>query len=460
MFLFRSLFKSSRSNASIHSIESTQSLPISDSEQFPFPVNARLVKKSQHHSPPKQLPDSGASVKEVRYFLYTLLTSDHHRCAAEYPEWVLETCMRFSGNGYDLRNYSEQQLMQLCPITATAVGIETKKHKPGCFVPTRARNMIGEVISRYVMCRKRKETQIKDVHRGWQQSQEKLHRHSTAFESPARAGYAQSMLNMPTSVSRPTSPVVSLSYAPNYGLPATTGPINNLYIPRRPSGLRTSTTSTMESVHGANVLPHHAATHANTSKHRRASSMDQAYRAPDKGRQDSAFSNNALDKQAVGRSARGVLEPSFPRLNIAPVRTSLDIAALRPAPSNTATPSTSASPDRLRVASQMARSASLDFDLSSTASAAAKGFKLDDKTAVPIMARTRGDILANNEEEEAKLDPLEVLEAEYARLVAEDRGRRTRERVSEGGIGTPWKGNGAPEQWPGQFSGRRTYRDI
>jgi hypothetical protein len=62
----------------------------------------------------------------------------------------LETCIGFNGNGHDLRNYTEQQLMNLCPITADALGIESRTHKRGSFVPMQARADIGRVIVQYV----------------------------------------------------------------------------------------------------------------------------------------------------------------------------------------------------------------------------------------------------------------------------------------------------------------------
>jgi hypothetical protein len=75
----------------------------------------------------------------------------------------LETCIGFNGNGHDLRNYTEQQLMNLCPITADALGIESRTHKRGSFVPMQARADIGRVIAQYVADKKALEQKADDV---------------------------------------------------------------------------------------------------------------------------------------------------------------------------------------------------------------------------------------------------------------------------------------------------------
>jgi hypothetical protein len=127
------------------------------SDQYPFPTNPAQVKKARHYNHPKYLPRPSASARDVQYFLYTLLTSKRHNCAKKYPEWVLETCMVWDGDGETFRSCSEEQLATLCPYTAVAIGIESRKHSPGAFVPIPARNMIGEVIVRFVTEKKAKE---------------------------------------------------------------------------------------------------------------------------------------------------------------------------------------------------------------------------------------------------------------------------------------------------------------
>jgi hypothetical protein len=141
-----------RSLSSFHSLRdrifgsSSYSLPLPRSDQYPFPTDPELVRKARHCDYPTYLPKSEASVSEVRYFLYTLLTSKRNVCAKQYPEWVLETCIAWNGNGDDLRSCSEDQLAAICPLSAQACHIDSRRHITGMYVPVPARNMIGRTI--------------------------------------------------------------------------------------------------------------------------------------------------------------------------------------------------------------------------------------------------------------------------------------------------------------------------
>jgi hypothetical protein len=145
-----SLSASSSSSTYASTLPHASSYLVPDRYPFPFPTSPGQVKKARHDDHPKYLPPPNASVRDVQFFLYTLLTSKQHNCAKKYPEWVLETCMAWSGDGEAFRDCSEEQLATLCPYTAVAIGIDSRKHTPGTFVPIPARNMIGEVIVRFV----------------------------------------------------------------------------------------------------------------------------------------------------------------------------------------------------------------------------------------------------------------------------------------------------------------------
>jgi hypothetical protein len=168
----KALFRPSPSTSSTSNVNPNVFPPSSSSittNQFPFSTNPARVKKSRHNNHPKYLPRPDASVGDVRYFLYTLLTSKLNDCAKKYPEWVLETCMGWNGDGEQLRNSTEEQLETLCPITAVAVGIDSHKHKPGAFVPIPARHMIGEAISRFVLDKRDGEHQPHNIQRRLQE---------------------------------------------------------------------------------------------------------------------------------------------------------------------------------------------------------------------------------------------------------------------------------------------------
>jgi hypothetical protein len=152
------------SGSTLYSTTTPSTTSLSTNDQFPFPTNPSRVKKARHNNHPQYLPRPDASVRDVQYFLYTLLTNKAHECAKKYPEWVLETCMGWAGDGQQLRSCTEEQLATLCPYQAIVSGIDSSKHRPGAFVPIPARHMIGQVIARFVAEKKSREKQIEDVH--------------------------------------------------------------------------------------------------------------------------------------------------------------------------------------------------------------------------------------------------------------------------------------------------------
>jgi hypothetical protein len=166
---------------------SSYSLPLPRSDQFPFPTNPELVRKARHRDYPKYLPKPEASVNEVRYFLYTLLTSKRNECAKHYPEWVLETCIAWNGDGDDLRNSNEEQLAAICPFSAQAGPIDSRKHRPGAYVPVPARNMIGRTIVGCVAEMKVREKQSDGLNKFYQHQERPQSSAGTGFYTHSRS---------------------------------------------------------------------------------------------------------------------------------------------------------------------------------------------------------------------------------------------------------------------------------
>ena len=111
-----------------------------------LPRDPDSVVRARHKNTPQQLPDPGADCDEVRYFLYAVLTSKVFGCAKTYPQWVLETCWSWEGNGEELLRMNEAQLMLLCPYNAGSAGIDTMRYNVDVLVPPGARDMIGKAI--------------------------------------------------------------------------------------------------------------------------------------------------------------------------------------------------------------------------------------------------------------------------------------------------------------------------
>jgi hypothetical protein len=162
-----SLLRISTSASSVNSLCSDGSAATSslvDPDRLPFPTHPASVKKFRHNSCPKHLPNLQASVKDVRYFLFILLTSKSNDCAKHYPEWVLETCLAWKSDGLQFLNCTEEQLENLCPITA-AVGFDSHKHKIGIHIPFPARQEIGKTITRFVLRKREGEKRPRMIQR-------------------------------------------------------------------------------------------------------------------------------------------------------------------------------------------------------------------------------------------------------------------------------------------------------
>jgi hypothetical protein len=203
LFTLKSLFRpstqvNSTGTVSNNSSPSTPLIIIAD--EFPFPTNPTRVKKARHNNPPKYLPRADASVRDIQYFLYNLLTSKSNDCAKRYPEWVLETCMGWGEDSGQFHNCTQEQLETLCPITAVAIGIASHKHKPGAFVPIPARHMIGEAIAQFVLEKREGENQPHTIHRRLQEERSctrcgRIKNNATSFRPVVALSFNESTEN-------------------------------------------------------------------------------------------------------------------------------------------------------------------------------------------------------------------------------------------------------------------------
>ena len=145
-----------------------------ESQQGTLALPTRLddVANSVHDNVPQQLPGDQASEDDVRYFLYQILTLKDYKLASKSPQWVLETCMLWQGDGNKLKSLPLDSFNQLCPLRPGYAAIDwnakgskfVRQQLPPCGI----RDEIGQRIKNVVEGLKRKE----DGHRGpgWQKS--------------------------------------------------------------------------------------------------------------------------------------------------------------------------------------------------------------------------------------------------------------------------------------------------
>ncbi|KAF2033880.1 hypothetical protein EK21DRAFT_108670 [Setomelanomma holmii] len=162
---------------------------------YPFPLNVNLVRKFRHECHPPSLPAPSDNAYKVQHVLFLLLTSRMNDCAKKYPEWVLETCMYWTGTGYELHNRTELQLMESCPISAVAFGVESTKHKQGVFAPPEARAMIGQVIAQFVKDKKAREVQADMVHQHWNAELRRESQFRHVASASQLAGYSRPVVH-------------------------------------------------------------------------------------------------------------------------------------------------------------------------------------------------------------------------------------------------------------------------
>ncbi|KAH6629870.1 hypothetical protein C7974DRAFT_454943 [Boeremia exigua] len=135
-----------------------------------LPSKLDEVAESIHECVPQQLPGESASQDDVRYFLYQVLTLKEYNLARKSPQWVLETCMLWQGDGNRLRSLPLDAFQQLCPLhpgyAAIDWTVKGSKYRRQDIPPCGVRDEIGHRVKTIVEGLKRKE----EGHRGpgWQ----------------------------------------------------------------------------------------------------------------------------------------------------------------------------------------------------------------------------------------------------------------------------------------------------
>lgn len=135
-----------------------------------LPTKLDEVANSVHECVPQHLPGEQSSQDDVRYFLYQILTLKDCNLARKSPQWVLETCILWQGDGHRLRSMPLDAFQQLCPLRpGYAVidwSVKGSKFRRQDITPCGVRDEIGRRIKNIVESLKRKE----QGHRGpgWQ----------------------------------------------------------------------------------------------------------------------------------------------------------------------------------------------------------------------------------------------------------------------------------------------------
>lgn len=114
-----------------------------------LPKDPSEVRRDRHDNTPSSLPSPTANYEEVRYFLYSVLTTRMFRCVEKCPQWILETCWSWDRNGDALLCMDDPQLMLLCPTTSVMAGqilVDRLNHKIENMPPPHAREMIEKAM--------------------------------------------------------------------------------------------------------------------------------------------------------------------------------------------------------------------------------------------------------------------------------------------------------------------------
>ncbi|KAF2624427.1 hypothetical protein BU25DRAFT_476669 [Macroventuria anomochaeta] len=118
-----------------------------------LPTKIDEVVRAVHDCIPSQLPGEEATQDDVRYFLYQILTLKESKFARNCPQWVLETCMRWQGDGCKLRSMPLDAFQQLCPLGPGYATIDYRGSKfqaqeiPPCDVRQAIGNRIRQVVA-------------------------------------------------------------------------------------------------------------------------------------------------------------------------------------------------------------------------------------------------------------------------------------------------------------------------
>lgn len=139
-----------------------------------LPTQLDRVVEAAHKGAIKYLPGENASEDEVRYFLYQVLTLAKYKICLYHPQWVLETCMFWKGNGRKLRSMTANDFQLVCPITSSHATIDwsvkCSSFKLEQLPPSTVRLAIAELVQDVVTGLKRKE--VGNRRSGWQVSNE------------------------------------------------------------------------------------------------------------------------------------------------------------------------------------------------------------------------------------------------------------------------------------------------
>ncbi|KAJ4301223.1 hypothetical protein N0V90_003314 [Kalmusia sp. IMI 367209] len=138
--------------------------------------NPRDVKEQQ--SEPQSLPGPEASVHDVRFFLYHVLTFKGNKIAKRWPQWVLETVAFWDGDGTVLRQF-DGDFARLCPVSAGYAKLDGKT--------TYAESPSGDCRMHIAQALERT---IKNL-KAKEENKHKLHQEWLAIQRGSRMGFRQ-----------------------------------------------------------------------------------------------------------------------------------------------------------------------------------------------------------------------------------------------------------------------------
>jgi hypothetical protein len=119
-----------------------------------LPTQLEKFVEAAHTGTIRHIPGEEASEDEVRYFLYQVLTLAKYKIGLCYPQWVLETCMYWKGNGSKLRSLTNDGFQLLCPLSSGHAiidwGTNNSKFKLEPLPPPAARSAIAELVRNVV----------------------------------------------------------------------------------------------------------------------------------------------------------------------------------------------------------------------------------------------------------------------------------------------------------------------
>jgi hypothetical protein len=149
-----------------HASSSLSQIP--QAETFRLPKDLSLVAKHRHDHALSQLPIETHTREQVQYFIYMVLTTKAFRLTGTCPQWVLETCWAWKGNGHQFLAMDDRALSDICPLSPGAAPIDASKYKVESFPPSEVREMIGKALISVV--RKQRHTlvaQKEKMQRDW-----------------------------------------------------------------------------------------------------------------------------------------------------------------------------------------------------------------------------------------------------------------------------------------------------